>query len=104
MLAYPFVVLNLFNDGVEDIFAEMKIRFQECDEFLTVMRIDPCAILYTQKTNVAHLEAKKFPSPFSPLRYVKHDQSISMVPFPRLFARKFDLLTAEFKHMFASRC
>jgi len=50
----PRVVLYLFNDGIQNIFTDVKIGFQKRDEVLTIVRVYPDAPLNTQEARFAH--------------------------------------------------
>ena len=80
MLFDPFVIFDAFHDGIQDIFSNTQVGFDECHKLFTIVWIDPHAVLKAEKSVFAHKSAQTITGISPVLWDIKHNEPVTLVP------------------------
>lgn len=89
MLPDPRIILDRISDHIENVFAHLEFRLDECDELLAVIGRDPDAVLETQEAKIVHQHTQPFSYDATAFGDVEDNHAISAIPAPFLAGRGF---------------
>ena len=97
------VVLDFFDDNVQNSCPDPHVSLQKCNEVLAVVWKDPYAVLKAHKTELLHGHSQAVTNDPAPFWNVKNDHTPTAVPFS-LPIPQFYLLLFKRKNFPASVC
>jgi len=84
MLSQNFVVLYRIHNCIEYILPYFEFCLEKRCKILTVIWIDPYAILQSDKSDIAHDRTETISYPSAALGNIEYNHAPSFVPFPFL--------------------